>query len=220
MTHEERMQIFEQIDIGCVTDGLIRFGVGGWTRHLRPVNSAAKIYGRAFTARFDIVTPPREMITPMEVIDMSEPGDVLVWNANLETNLMGGNIFAFAVRHGANGIVLDGYNRDSGEINELGGAVFSRGSSCGSSPVNFKATRDTINIPVNIDGVTVRPGDYICGDCDGVMVIPYEYVDLVLAQAQKYMEWEGRVKEAINNGYNAQQMKAVYASIELLDCEI
>lgn len=212
MTHEERMQIFEKIDIGCVTDALIHYGVGAWTKHLFPVCKKARICGRAVTARFDIVTPPRVEITPLEVIEQCQPGDVVVWNAPLETNLMGGNIFTFAKRQGVAGIVLDGYHRDSDEIEVLGGEVFSRGPSCGSSPTNFKATKDTVNIPVTIDGIVVRPGDYVCADRDGVMVVPVEYVDDVLRQALCHMDWEKMVKDAIAKGYTAEQMKVVYAS--------
>lgn len=211
MTHEERMEIFQKIDIGCVTDALIHYGVGGWTKGLFPVCSTARIYGRAVTARFDIVTPPRTEVTPLEVIELCQPGDVLVWNADLETNLMGGNIFTFAKRQGVSGIVLEGHHRDSDEIAALGGEVFSRGPSCGSSPTNFKATWDSVNIPVTVGGVTVRPGDYVCGDRDGVMVIPVEYVDDVLRQALAHMDWERNVKEAIAKGYTAAQMKDVYA---------
>ena len=120
MTHEERMEIFQKIDIGCVTDALIHYGVGGWTKGLFPVCSTARIYGRAVTARFDIVTPPRTEVTPLEVIELCQPGDVLVWNADLETNLMGGNIFTFAKRQGVSGIVLEGHHRDSDEIAALG----------------------------------------------------------------------------------------------------
>ncbi len=212
MTHAERMEIFKKINAGCVTDALIHFGVGGWTKGLFPVSGNAYIYGKAVTARFDIVTQPRTEITPLESIEMSDPGDVIVWNADLETNLMGGNVFTFAKRHGVSGIVLEGYHRDSAEIAELGGEVFSRGSSCGCSPVNFKATGATVNVPVTVGGVVVCPGDYVCGDCDGVVVIPAAYVDDVLRQALCHMDWEKAVKEAIENGYSAKQMKEVYAS--------
>jgi 4-hydroxy-4-methyl-2-oxoglutarate aldolase len=212
MTHDERMQIFGKINAGCVTDALIHYGVGGWTRGLFPVSASAYVYGRAVTARFDIVTPPRREITPLEVIETSKPGDVLVWNADLETNLIGGNVFTFAKKHGASGIVLEGRHRDSAEIAELGGGVFSRGPSCGCSPVNFKASADTVNVPVTVGGTTVRPGDYVCGDCDGVVVIPVEYVDDVLRQALCHMDWEKNVKNAIARGYTAARMKEVYAS--------
>lgn len=216
MTHEERLVLFEKIDIGCVTDALIYYGVGQWTKGIFPVNQDARIYGRAVTAKFDIITPPRVEITPLECLEMCQPGDVMVWNADLETNLMGGNIFTFAKRQGVCGIILEGYHRDSDEIAALGGQVFSKGSSCGSSPTNFKATRETINIPVTVGGIMIRPGDYVCGDRDGVMVIPAERVDDVLNEAMHHMEWEKTVKEAIARGYTAAQMKMVYATGTLI----
>lgn len=216
MTHEERLKIFQTIDIGCVTDALIHYGIGQWTKGIFPVEPTARIYGRAVTAKFDIVTPPRIEITPLECLEMCEPGDVAVWNADLETNLMGGNVFTFAKRQGVAGIVLEGYHRDSDEILALGGQVFSKGPSCGCSATNFKATEDTVNIPVTVGGVTVCPGDYICGDRDGVMVIPYARVDEVLEEALHHMKWEKVVKEAIAKNYTAEQMKIVYATGELI----
>jgi len=44
-------------------------------------------------------------------------------------------------------------------------------------------------IPVTMDGVTIRPGDYIFGDIDGTVIIPKEIADEVLEKGkcgQKY----------------------------------
>ena len=114
-------------------------------------------------------------------------------------------------------IVIQGHTRDYGEIQKAGGAVFSLGQAIGSSPTNFRATKETVNIPVAVGGVVVRPGDYIFGDIDGVMVIPYEHVDKVLEQALLYMEWEAKIEVAIKKGLNAQEMKKVYQEIRFID---
>ena len=74
-----------------------------------------------------------------------------------------------------------------------------------------------MHIPVAVGGVVVRPGDYIFGDIDGVMVIPYEHVDKVLEQALLYMEWEAKIEVAIKKGLNAQEMKKVYQEIRFID---
>lgn len=217
MTHEERLKIFEEVECGCVTDAMIAFGIGGWMSGIFPVHPDAKIYGRAVTAYFDIVTPPREFLTPYEIIEMCEPGDVLVWNADIDANIMGENIFTFVKNHQVNGVVIEGKVRDFNQIKALGGEVFSRGPSVGSAPVNFRATKDTVQIPVSVGGVVVRPGDYICGDADGVMVVPAEDVDDVLIQAQYNMEWEGKLAAAIRAGYHSQQMKEVYKEQKKLE---
>lgn len=89
MTNEERLQIFEEVDPGCITDALICFKIGAWMQGIFPVSKKAKIYGRAVTARFETVSDPEKILTPYEVIEMGEPGDVLVWNVDMDANIMG-----------------------------------------------------------------------------------------------------------------------------------
>ena len=51
-----------------------------------------------------------------------------------------------------------------------------------------------INIPVNVGGVMVRPGDFVAADGDGVIVVPIEKVEEVAAYARQVQEGdkEGR----------------------------
>ncbi|MGE4484840.1 MAG: RraA family protein [Oscillospiraceae bacterium] len=216
MTNEERLKIFEEVETGCVTDALIAYGIGSWMSGIFPASPNAKIYGRAVTAYFDIVTPPREPITVYEIIEQGEPGDVMVWNADIDANIMGENIMNFILNHKLSGVVIEGKVRDFGQICELGGAVFSRGPAVGSAPTNFRATWDTVNVPVTVGGAVINPGDYICGDIDGVMVIPKDGVDDVLLQAKCNMDWEAELAKAIKSGYSAEQMKAVYKTQKIL----
>ena len=142
MTNEERLKVFEEVDPGCITDALICFKIGAWMQGIFPVSKKAKIYGRAVTARFETVSDPEEILTPYEIIEMGEPGDVLVWNVDMDANIMGENIFHFIKGHGLNGIVLEGKIRDINEIEEIGGCVFS--NSLYKFPMNFK-DESTIN---------------------------------------------------------------------------
>jgi regulator of RNase E activity RraA len=216
MTHQERLAILAEVESGCVTDALIAYGIGSWMSGIFPAREDAKIYGRAVTAYFGLVTPPREPITVYEVIETAEPGDVLVWNANIDANIMGENIMTFIKNHGMSGVVIEGKVRDFGLIKALGGAVFSRGPSISSAPTNFRATRQTVNVPVTVGGAVVNPGDYICGDIDGVMVIPKDDVDDVLLQAKENAKWELELAAAIKANYTAEQMKAVYKTQKIL----
>ena len=195
MTNEERLQIFEEVDPGCITDALICFKIGAWMQGIFPVSKKAKIYGRAVTARFETVSDPEKILTPYEVIEMGEPGDVLVWNVDMDANIMGENIFHFIKGHGLNGIVLEGKIRDINEIEEIGGCVFSKGPAAYSAPVNFRPTKETVNVPVTVGGAVVRPGDYI----------------------RLNMVWEKELEEAIKAGFNSEQMKEVYGHLKKLD---
>ena len=73
-----------------------------------------------------------------------------------------------------------------------------------------------MNIPVAVGGVVVRPGDYIFGDIDGVMVIPEASVDDVLLQAELNMEYEQRMEQALNQNADYEGLQKVFATKVLL----
>jgi len=47
---------------------------------------------------------------------------------------------------------------------------------------------------------TVRPGDWIIGDGSGVVVIPQEHTEAVLAAAEDIIDREEKMAEAVRNG--------------------
>ena len=88
---------------------------------------------------------------------------------------------------GYEGIVIDGCTRDRDGNIELGFPVYSRGF-MPRGPI--KKNEGNINTPIMCGGVKVNPGDLVVGDSDGVCVIPVEYIDVVLAEAEKKLAYE------------------------------
>jgi RraA family protein len=104
-------------------------------------------------------------------LDLLEPGDVLVVNGQGDTTraLLGGLIAARAVQAGAAGIVVDGAVRDVDDIASVGLPVFARAS----TPAGpYKHGPAEVGAPVACGGVVCAPGDIVCGDADGVAVVP------------------------------------------------
>jgi 4-hydroxy-4-methyl-2-oxoglutarate aldolase len=54
--------------------------------------------------------------------------------------------------------------------------------------------------PVGIDGVLVRPGDWVVGDRNGVCVLPADGVDAIIAAARARVEREDTLREEIRRG--------------------
>jgi 4-hydroxy-4-methyl-2-oxoglutarate aldolase len=54
--------------------------------------------------------------------------------------------------------------------------------------------------PVGIDGVLVRPGDWVVGDRNGVCVLPADDIDAIIAAARARVEREDTLREAIRRG--------------------
>ena len=81
------------------------------------------------------------------------------------------------------GVVLDGAIRDVWDIRRMGLTVYARSRSPRTAVGHYATVAR--NIPVECGGVTVRPGDIIVADEDGVVVVPQEQAEAVLKKAQE-----------------------------------
>jgi regulator of RNase E activity RraA len=79
----------------------------------------------------------------------------------------------------------------------VGVPVFARGATPNSP---FKDGQGEVNFTVTCGGVTVRPGDILVGDGDGVVVIPREDWDEVLKGVAKVVEKENQIVANIQAG--------------------
>lgn len=98
-------------------------------------------------------------------------GRVLVVDgaASLRRALVGGNIAAAAARNGWAGVVVDGCVRDAAELAacDLGLCALALMP----LPTERRAAGQ-VDVPVQVQGVWVRPGDWLCADADGIVVLP------------------------------------------------
>ena len=100
--------------------------------------------------------------------------------------LWGSEIAMTMMERGIEGVVLDGGCRDSYETNLEKAPVF-----CTKRTFTHAYGRvepGALNIPVNCAGVTVKPGDIVCADDDGVLVIPRERAEEVIMFAKMQLE--------------------------------
>ena len=95
---------------------------------------------------------------------------------------------------GFEGMVIDGCTRNRDGNIELNFPVYSRGF-MPRGPI--KKDEGNINTPIQCGGVRVNPGDLVMGDSDGVCVIPVEYIETVLAEAEKKKAYEDKRTETI-----------------------
>jgi 4-hydroxy-4-methyl-2-oxoglutarate aldolase len=181
----EIIQAFRCITTASVADALWGLGIAGHMCHEIKPFMKVKIVGPAVTV---LEEPTSERVPPshaLELIDHSAPGSVIVIciDGFRDVAVWGGLMTAGAVVNGIEGAVLDGGVRDIEEIErDFGFPVFAR-SICPATTVGrFKTV--AANVPVNVGGVNVNPGDLIIGDRDGVVVVPANLVEAVLKEAQ------------------------------------
>ena len=103
-------------------------------------------------------------------VDSPGEGRVLVVDggASLRRALVGGNLGAAAARNGWAGVVVDGCVRDVTELAQC--SVGLRALAAMPLPTE-KRQEGQRDIPVQIQGVWVRPGDWLYADEDGMVVM-------------------------------------------------
>lgn len=128
-----------------------------------------------------------------------QPDDVLVSvNGDSKVGHFGELTGNSAQTRGCAGVILDGNLRDVGELRRIGLQVFYRDL----SPLNAigRWEMSDTQIPVTIGDVTIRPGDVIHAEFDGILVIPAdEAVDVLLA-AEAVVKGEALVRDAMREG--------------------
>lgn len=189
-----------QLGTGPVSDameqlGLPRMVLTGW-RFISREQTAA-IVGPAYTLRQAAKGPGiahgEDRMRQRDVAaELAQPGDVIVIDVDgrVDVCTWGENHSQRAQSRGIAGLVVHGAVRDSAWIERLGFPVLCRGVSPVASRWDLESV--AVNEPVSIEGVTIRPGDLVYGDADGVLIIPAEQIDAVLDRARAVHQTEER----------------------------
>lgn len=123
----------------------------------------------AFCGRVSTVKCHEDNTLVKAAVDSPGEGRVLVIDGagSLRRALVGGNLAAAAARNGWAGIVVDGCVRDVAELNAA--PVGIRALALIPLPTQ-KRNEGQRDVPVQIQGVWVRPGDWLYADADGIVV--------------------------------------------------
>lgn len=170
-------------------------GVKAMNADIRPLFPGAKLAGPAKTA----IIPPGQNAGLHRTLLNARPGDVLVVDGGGSREFGPfGDILASACRQkGIAGLVIDSTVRDLAGIRELGFPVFCLGTN---PSATVKTEPGKIDVAIDCSGVPVSPGDLIVGDEDGVVVIPKQIIQEVLASAAAIAEREKEILSEIAKG--------------------
>lgn len=134
-----------------------------------------------------------------EALDSLKPGEVYICSgASPRYALWGGLMSTRAIHCGAAGAVLDGYSRDTPEILHLNFPTFSMGSYAQDQGPRGKVL--DYRVPIEFNGIKVRPNDIVYGDLDGVIIVPQEAVEEAFSRAIEKARGEKLVKKALEEG--------------------
>ena len=204
---------FRLLPVANVSDSMARMTAGG--PRLRPMHDIAAggaMAGPALTVK----TRPGDNLMIHKAIGLAQPGDVLVVDAggDLTNALIGELMLAQMVRRRLAGVVINGAIRDSGAIARQPFPVFAAGVTHRGP---YKDGPGEINVSVALDGMVVEPGDLVLGDEDGLLCVPFDATEAVLAATELKQAAEQKQMAAIEAGTHDPAW--VDAALRRLGCE-
>jgi len=196
----------EKLYSAVISDTLDTLGYTEQAMHpsLRPLDDGLVLFGRARTGLYMEVyeATPGENPYDLEIalVDDLKTDDVAVLACPRgERVAPWGELLTTAARaRGAAGCVTDGLVRDVRMIREMGFPVVAGG--IGPLDSKGRGTIMRIDVTVRCGGALVRPGDWIFGDVDGVVVIPVDAAARTIELALEKVASENTVREELARG--------------------
>src|SRR5262245_29873199 len=204
----------DQLYSGVLTDVLDALGhrSSALLIGIRPLRAEWRLFGRAATlsAVPVAVEPKQPFAVELECIDALKPGDVFVATTHGDrSSALWGELLSTASRaRGAVGAVIDGLTRDAAKILEMDFPVFAAGF----CPLDSRGRLDGISHgePIRIGNCLVRPGDYVFGDIDGIVVVPVELAEEAFRRAVEKVSSENTVRDELAKGRSVREVFAEY----------
>jgi 3-hexulose-6-phosphate synthase/6-phospho-3-hexuloisomerase len=188
----ETRQLLTRVSTPNISDAMHRKGA---MHGLFSVNPGLKMVGPAVTVQ----TFEGDWAKTVEAIDTAESGDIIViYNGGSDQVAPWGELATLScLNKGVAGVIIDGAVRDIDDIRKLEFPVYARAVVPNAGePKGF----GEINTEISCAGQTVRPGDYIVGDDNGIVVVPKERAYEIARRSVEVEKNESRIRDEISRG--------------------
>lgn len=206
---KELLWRFEQLYTGAVNDVLREFCLlhQALPNRILPLREYKTIAGFAFTVKSAPNTKVTgEMEFRSKMLDAMHEDAFVIWDTTRDEQSTGwgGVMTATAKVKGVKAACIDGGIRDTHQILEADFPVFYKyrisNGSLGRCLISHYQTL------IEIDNVSVRPGDVVLGDVDGVLIVPRGIAYDVLVRAEEIRENEKKIFGWVKSGDSVQSI--------------
>ena len=221
LTAEQRTRL-EGLHSAIVNDVTDELGIDDNVipcKRIRALWSREPAVGTAYTSQYVEIgyeeerpEDPRDSLS-LRYMENIDEGDFVVRAAPDDTNsgMWGELLSTIAQTRGAAGALIDGATRDSRMIEEHRFPVWSEGHSSIES-FGRVSLRET-DVPVEIEGVTINPGDVVFADYESIAIVEPELVDDVIERGEAEIAMEDEVREDIRSGDSVYEVWDRYETL-------
>jgi regulator of RNase E activity RraA len=179
---------------------------------IRPLNPSWKLAGPVFPVSGRRTTDLGVHETILEwttFLSKAPSGHVVMCQPNDLALSHMGELSSETLQHrGVRGYIVDGGTRDSAFILEIGFRVFCRYET--PSDIAGRWVMDKLGDPIRIGHLTIKAGDYVMADRDGVVIIPQAIVGGIVDETEAVMQRENLVRKAILEGVDPREAYLKY----------
>jgi regulator of RNase E activity RraA len=199
---------FEALTVSAVHDVMRGMGLDGFVLPptIRPLLPERRLAGLAFTVdgrRTTTADRHATLLAWSRLLSKVPPGCVLVCQPNDDELALMGELSAEALRlKGVRGYVVDGGCRDVDGLLAMGFQVFCRFFT--PADIVGRWLPNTPGHPITIGEVMIETGDIVFGDRDGVIAVPGDRAEEIVALAEKVMSTESAMRIAIKGGMDPE----------------
>jgi 4-hydroxy-4-methyl-2-oxoglutarate aldolase len=203
------VQALGELPTATISDALDRLGIVGQCLGIAPLDPKFRLAGRAFTLRYR-PTGLVERGNVGDYIDDVPPGGVVVLDnaGRLDCTVWGDILTAVSNRRGLGGTVIHGVCRDVQRALELNYPIFSRGRYMRTGKDRVEV--ESMQAPVSLGEIQVRPGDILIGDADGVLVIPHVRESEVFETAREIEDAEQAIERETAKGLRLDEARKAF----------
>lgn len=178
---------------------------------IKPLAAGVRICGPAFT----VDCHPRDNLMLHKALEKAAAGDIIVASVGgfHEAGYFGGLMATSAMGRKIGGLAIDGSIRDSEEIIKMGFPIFCRGFCILGTG---KTGAGKVNHPILFGGCTVKPGDLVLGDADGMVVVDRNECEAVLKKSVERMAMETKKAGELAAGISSVEFNKLGKNFEFL----
>jgi 4-hydroxy-4-methyl-2-oxoglutarate aldolase len=209
VSEKEVLKRFEELYTGAVNDVLREFCLldQALPGHIVPLREYRTVAGIAFTVK----SAPNAMIRGemdfrAKMLDAMHEDAFIVWDTSGDekATLWGGVMTATAKGMKLKAACIDGGIRDTHQILEADFPVFYKYRISNGSLGRCLITH--YQVTLRIGDVTVKPGDIVLGDVDGVLLVPRDIAYDVLVRAEEIKENEKKIFGWVKEGQTVKEI--------------
>ena len=180
----------------------------------KPIQQGVKVGGSAVT----VLSHPGDNIMIHAAVEVCQPGDILVVAVTApSTHGAFGDLLGTSVMNrGVRGLIMDAAVRDTLDLRGMGFPVWTRHISVQGT---VKSTPGSVNVPVVVGEQIVNPGDVVCADDDGVVIVGRSEPEWALDMSNERLANEVDARQRLDGGELGLDMYGLREALSAMGVE-